>query len=204
MKKTKINAITAVVIIILVVAALAIWFFPEGGLLPGDPDANTDNISGQLTWSSPWDGVDTNAPRDYVNSWLDTEPGKSAFGNETAGSPVPIFNEDKELIIWIVPLVNSDGLFTAYIQLLAGESFSLNSVTKFSVFAPSFINKDTAINKHTSLLFQYGSQYPPENIMESFIVLKDNGDGFNWMTDIIVDGELMKRIFEETDFWLDY
>ena len=184
------NVITVGSIVILAALAVLVWNIPENGL-PGP------SLSGQIAteaWTNPWDDVDTDAATLKAQAWLDNDSGKKVFGDDKAAQAIPIFNENSEHMLWIIPVVNGEGLYTGFLQTDSVEFEWPSSYTEYEEPLDTFISRDSAIDMHSFFILKYGSDYAPEQITEPFVILKSDG-GFFWMIEIIENGQAIEQYF---------
>ena len=187
------NVLTIGSIVVLAVVAVLIWNLPENGA--GIP------IIGQFAaepWSNPWDDADTAGATASAQAWLATDAGIRAFNNATAGDAVPVFSEDKKIILWLIP-VKDEGLYPGFIQAESGVFDFPDSYMKFPEPAATFINRDIAIDMHTYFMLKHGDDYAPEKISEPFVVMKSDG-GFFWMSEVVENGRVVENLFSEIRF----
>jgi hypothetical protein len=185
------NILTIGSIVILAAIAVLVWNMPDnGGSTIGQ------SILGQSTpvWSNPWDDADTAAATASAQAWLETDSGAETFGNDRAGDAIPVFSEGKELALWIIPVINEDGLFSGFIQAESSDFEAISSYTKYREPLDSFINREDAIDMHTYFILKYGNEYPPEQISEPFVVMKSDG-GYFWMSEIEENGQVVETLF---------
>ena len=182
--------LTFISVAILAAFAVVIWNVPDNGLIA--PLTNGPAAAG--TWTNPWDDVDTETVTATAQEWLETDSGANVFGEDVAGPAVPVFNENKELALWIVPVVNEDGLYTGFLQSDGAEFDGPSSYTEYLEPLNAFMTRDSAIYMHTYFILKHWSDYAPEKITEPFVVLKSDG-GFFWMIEIIENGQVLERFF---------
>jgi len=184
------NLLTFGSIIVLVVLAAIIWTLPENGI--GDIIPGGGFVPNQ--WSSPWDDVDSDSVTSSMQTWLGTESGRKTFNNSTADGAVPVFDEDKQLVMWIVPVMDYEGSYIGFIQVDGNDIDIPKSYTYYPESLAAFLSRDSAIDMHTFFILKYGSDYAPEQIMEPFVVMKSDG-GFFWMSEIVVNGRVVETHF---------
>jgi hypothetical protein len=185
------NLLTIGSIVVLAVVALLIWNLPENGT--GLP------IIGQFVaepWSNPWDSADTAAATASAQEWLSTDSGIRAFNNATAGDAVPVFSEDREISLWLIPVKDSEGLYPGFIQAESEDFEAPLSYLKYPEPLDAFISRDIAIDMHTYFILKYGTDYAPEQISEPFVVMKSDG-GYFWMSEIAENGQVVETLFSE-------
>lgn len=187
------NVLTVGSVVILVALAVVVWNLPdESGSTVGEI------ILSPLTrtWSNPWDDVDVASATASGQAWLGSDSGKRAFNNAIAADAVPVFSEDKELIMWIVPVIEN-GNYTGFIQYYNDNIEAPDSYVKYPLPLESFITRDSAIDMHTFFILKYGSDYAPESISEPFIVIKSEIGGFFWMSEIVENGQVVEKLYSD-------
>jgi len=192
MRKSDKTVIAAVVV--LAVIAAVVWFMPEGIF-----NVNGDDTSVIPEWINPWDDADSSVFMSSANKWLNTSTGRKVFPNSTLGEAVPVFNEEGKLYLWVVPVKNTDGLYTGYILDSSEEFRNPSSSIIYPEPKQTFIGRETAIDMHTYFILKYGNTYGVEHIMEPYVVTKPNG-GYYWMSEIKENREVVDRVFVKTEF----
>jgi hypothetical protein len=182
------NIITFASIAVLTALAVVIWSFPDNGISPTAP---TGAIVASGIWTNPWDDVDVEVAGLAAQEWLGSDAGIKAFNNNTAGEAVPVFNEDGEPILWIIPVQDSDGLFIGYIQAET-EFEDPSSYLKYQDPRETFINREAALDMHAYFIIKFGNDYAPENIGEPFVIMSEEG-GYFWMSEISENGQVVER-----------
>jgi hypothetical protein len=187
------NALTVGSIVILIALAVFVWNVPdEGGSTVGEailaPLTNT--------WTNPWDDADVASATAAGQSWLDSDSGANTFSDATAADAIPVFSEDKELIMWIVPVIE-DGNYTGFIQYYNENLEAPDSYVEYPLPLESFITRDSAIDMHTFFILKYGTDYAPESISEPFIVIKSEIGGLFWMSEIVEYGQVVEKLYSD-------
>jgi len=187
------NVLTFVSVAVLAALAVFIWNVPDNGASVITP---TGDFIFSEQWKNPWDNADVAGATAAGQAWLDTESGIGAFGGGTAADAVPVFSEEKELFLWIVPVRDSDGLYQGFLQAEGGDPEVLDSYMKYDKPLGAFINRDIAIDVHTFFILKHGTDYAPEQITEPFVVIKKEG-GFFWMSEIVENNQVVEKVFSD-------
>gem|GEM_PF-3315808 len=185
--------LTFVSVAVLAALAVFIWNMPDNGASVITP---TGDFIFSEQWTNPWDDADVAGATAAGQAWLDTEPGTEVFGGGVAADAVPVFSEDKELVLWIVPIKDDEGLYQGFLQADGSDPELLDSYMKYAEPLEAFINRDIAIDVHTFFILKYGTDYAPEQITEPFVVIKKEG-GFFWMSEIVKNNQAIEKVFSD-------
>jgi len=180
------------IVVVLIVAAAVVWNLPENGYsLVGQ------HIFGGA-WTNPWDTADTAVATASAQEWLLSDAGEARFPEGAAGQALPIFDIDGELLLWVIPIRNSDGLYIGHIMAESGAFNHPMTTAGYGKPRLAFPGKGTAIDVHTYFIIEQNGTYTEEEIMEPYIVRKPEG-GYYWMSEVIKNSVVVDTLFVRVD-----